>query len=421
MNFILMEEKEMKKKIFVMFFCILLMTSTLPLTSTVFAEKYKNFETEYDINSKQTQFSQSTGKEWTFMLYDDADFEYAWDPINNFTSEVYSGEHVNFIILQDTENGPAKLWQVDENHTLILLDELGEINMGDYVTLKDFIEYCKSNFPADRYIMDLYDHGAGWKGACRDDTSGGDLLTMNEMQKALNEAGKIDIIMFNAPCLMGSLESSYELRNNVDVYIGSEELCGYKLGLSELICELLHTQYSLDTYEIGEEIIEFVENLGGEWGHIRTMVAVKTNKLEDLKTAINKLCFNLMLRWFRLYKKISTARNVTFELGEYPDIKERYRLFDFYGFTENLLAQDGIGPITQKKIKNVQTAFDNVIIKEFHGTSKPDTNGLSIYFPYTPMDGLFKQYRDRSYGLDFAKNTLWDEFLGFYILSNMIF
>jgi hypothetical protein len=410
----------MPKKIIGIGVCILLITSMVPLTAPILAGENTHHESETELHYKQIPSTEINAKEWTFMLYDDADFEDAWDPLSDFTSEVYGGEKVHIIVLQDTESGPAKLWQIDENHTLILLDELGEVNMGDYATLKDFIEYCKANFPAERYIMDLYNHGAGWKGACKDDTSDGDLLTMDEMQQALAETDGIDIIMFNAPCLMGSLESAYELRNLVDVYIGSEELCGYKLGLAALICELLHTHPSLDTYEIGETIIEYVENLGGEWAHKRTMIAVQTNQLEPLKTAINKLCIDLMLRWLRSYTKINASRNQTFELGEYPDVKERYRLFDFYGFTEQLLAQDGIGPRITQDINDVQTAFDHVVLREFHGSSKPDVNGLSIYFPDSLMDGLYQQYRDRSYGLDFTEDTLWDEFLGFYILTIMI-
>ena len=411
----------MQKKIVGIFVCILVLTTMLPISELVVAEKYQNSDPVKENRCKQIQFSESTAKDWTFMLYDDADFEYAWDPLNNFTMEVYGGNKVNFIVLQDTELGPAKIWRIDENHTLVLLDELGEVNMGDYVTLKDFIDYCKSNFPAGRYIMDIYNHGAGWKGACKDDTSNGDLLTMDEMQRALSETGGIDIIMFNAPCLMGSLESAYELRNYVDVYIGSEELCGYKLGLAGLICEFIHTHCCFNTYELGEKIIEFVENLGGEWAYKRTMVAVQTDKLDQLKNAINKLCLDLMLRWFRSYKKVNSARNATFELGEYPDIKERYRLFDFYGFTQQLLAQEDIGARIEKDIYDIQTAFNNTLIKEYHGSGKPETNGLSIYFPDSLMDGLYKQYRNRSYGLDFTKKTLWDEFLGFYILTTIIF
>jgi len=399
---------------------ILLITIMFPITAAVPAGHYEKCETGNEMKLKQIYITEIAPKEWTFMLYDDADFENAWDPLSNFTSEVYGGNNVNIVVLQDVESGPTKLWQIDENHTMILLDDLGEVNMGDYVTIRDFIEYCKLYFPAERYIMDLYNHGAGWKGACKDDTSEGDLLTMDEMQRALAETGGIDIIMFNAPCLMGSIESAYELRNLVDVYIGSEELCGYKLGLAELICELLHTQYSLDTSKIGENIIEYVENLEGTWANKRTMIAVQTNKLDNLKTSINKLSIDLILRWFRSYEKVNSARSNTFELGEYPEVKERYRLYDFYGFTELLLDQDGIDSRIKQDIYDVQTAFDDTVIKEFHGTSKPDVNGLSIYFPDSLMDGLYKQYRNRSYGLDFTKDTMWDEFLGFYILTFMI-
>ena len=398
----------MEKKIIGMFVFIILITSVLPITVIGFS------------NHSQICLTEITAKEWTFMLYDDADFQNGWDPLNDFSSEVYGGDNVNIIVLQDTELESAKLWQIDENHMMILLDEIGEVNMGDYVTLKDFIEYCKKNYPANRYIMDLYDHGAGWKGACKDDTSEGDLLTMDEIQKALAETGGIDIIMFNAPCLMGSLESAYEMRNQVDVYIGSEELCGYKLGLAGLICELLHLQHSLDNYQIGEKIIEFVESLGGDWAPNRTFIAVQTDKLSDLKNTINKLCKDLMLRWFRSYKKIDTARSNTFELGEYPDVKERYRLFDFIGFLEQLLAQNDISQVIQQDINDVQTSYDQVIIKESHGANKPDVNGLSIFFPDSLMDGQYIQYREKSYGLDFARDTMWDEFLAFYILTNII-
>ena len=359
-------------------------------------------------------------KEWTFMLYDDADFDDAWDPLSNFTTEVYAGEKIHIIVLQDTEDGPAIIWEINEQHEMILVDELGEVNMGDSETLKEFIDYSKSHCPARRYLMDLYNHGAAWKGACRDDTSDGDLLTMDEIQQALDESGGIDIIMFNAPCLMGSLESVYELRNQVDVYIGSEELCGYKLGLAQQICDLLHTNSSLDTYDIGERIIDFFDDLPGDWAQKRTMIAARTDRCEQLKNTINTLCLDLMIRWFRSYKIIDAARSDTFELGEYADVKERYRVFDFYGFTEHLLTQNNIGQRMQQDIEDVQTAYDAMIINEFHGTMKPKVHGLSIYFPDSLMDGQYQQYRDRSYGLDFSKDTLWDEFLGFYIITSQL-
>jgi hypothetical protein len=362
-----------------------------------------------------------TKSKWTFMLYDDADFEHAWDPIDNFTMEVCSSENINIVVLQDTEYGSAKLWYIDKNHSKIFLEEKGEINMGDYTTLRDFIDFCKSNYPADRYLMDLYNHGAGWKGACKDDTSDGDLLTMNEMQKALTETDGIDIIIFNAPCLMGSVESVYELRDNVDVYIGSEELCGYKLGIAGSLCELLNTNPDIDTFQVGESFIGFIENMGGPWDHMRTMTAVRTDKIENLVNSIDKLSKDFIRYFFRHYNMIYNAHRETFELGEYNDVKERYRLFDLYEFTQNLLENNNLNSIIREDILALQYAFNDTIIKEYHGASKTRCNGLSIYFPYYFMDGLSIQYGKYSYGLDFTRDTFWNEFIGFYVIISQIF
>ena len=51
-------------------------------------------------------------------------------------------------MLQDTYDGTAKIWYIDRYHHRKLMKEMGEINMGDYKTLRDFINYCKQNFPA---------------------------------------------------------------------------------------------------------------------------------------------------------------------------------------------------------------------------------------------------------------------------------
>ena len=54
--------------------------------------------------------------------------------------------------------------------------------MGDYQTLSYFINYGKQNYPADRYLLWIYNHGGGWKGACMDDTNNDPLLTMDDFQ-----------------------------------------------------------------------------------------------------------------------------------------------------------------------------------------------------------------------------------------------
>ena len=385
-------------------------------------KEWKIWTPEFDFCFKtygiREEYHEREPKEkWTYMLYDDADFENAYDPLDDFAIEAWSGKGFNAVVLQDTNDGPAKIWYIDKYHHKKLLKEMGELNMGNYITLRDFINYCKQNFPADKYIMDMYNHGGGWLGACWDDTDNNDWLTMDEIGKAIQEAGGIDILVFNAPCLMGNLEAVYELRNVVDVYIGSEELSGYKLGIVSQICELLNHNYEgIDSYEVGKNIIKYVGSLGG-YSAYRTMSAVKTDKIDDLANSINKLSKDLTLKWLKCYSRVTEAHKNTKRYGmDYADI---FQLYDLYDFTENLLSA-GVPSKIQQDIKNLQAIFNETVIAEFHGTCEKNSHGLSIYFPNQFMNGITIYYGSDS-GLDFPKDTFWNEFLMLCVLSYSLF
>ncbi|MGW8266254.1 MAG: clostripain-related cysteine peptidase, partial [Longimicrobiales bacterium] len=166
-------------------------------------------------------------KAWTFLLYDDADFENAYDPLDDFAARVAGGENVNFLALRDGETTPGALYAIGPGHRISLKKSYGEINMGAATTLSGTLDWVKEYFPAERYIVAFYDHGGGWRGSCWDKTNHGDNLTMAEKRSALAEVGGVDLVLFTAPCLMGALEAAYDLREVTEVYVGSEATSGF--------------------------------------------------------------------------------------------------------------------------------------------------------------------------------------------------
>ena len=79
-------------------------------------------------------------------------------------------DKVNIIV----ETGGAAKWQnsVISNRTnqrylvtseglKLIEDNLGRRSMVDPATLSDFIRYSKANYPADRYMLVMWDHGGG--------------------------------------------------------------------------------------------------------------------------------------------------------------------------------------------------------------------------------------------------------------------
>jgi len=101
-----------------------------------------------------------------------------------------------------------------------LVEDLGEVNMGDPATLKDFLEWGKCTFPAEYYVLVLWNHGGGARDLtpddgrrdiCFDETPGSDVLYVGEITDGLSGEHAVDILGMDA-CLMGTLETAYEYR-----------------------------------------------------------------------------------------------------------------------------------------------------------------------------------------------------------------
>ena len=403
----------MKKAIIPIFVCILLIT-----TSIVIAEKNtENKSSSLSLFNLENIQSNNLNdiKKWTFMFYDAADFP-GYDPLVTtgygltFAEAAYSGENVDVIVLQDVYEGPATMWYIDESHRPEKLEDMGEVNMANGNTLKNFITYCKNGYTSERYILAMYGHGAGIWGAIFDDTSPGtyERIDMNEMQKALTEAGGVDLLCFTAPCLMGAIECVYELRDCVDVYVGSEEFSGYTFWHDPmaLLFERLHGNSDISNIDLGEKIIEWIEEdakTNEEWGDLLTMSAIRTDKIEELATSIDKLC-TYLLDSSEPLGNIKSTRSKAKEVGE--DLHENVDLLDFihnYNDIEN-------DQIISQHLLNITESFNEAVIKECHGIEREGNNGLSIYFPISKFK--IRLSKSGYYNtLDFTQNTGWYELL----------
>lgn len=359
----------------------------------------------------QSELNQHSSKKWTFMFYDDADFYRAFDPLKWFTEEAYSSENLDVIVLQDKEKRAGRMWHIDEDHNLNLLQKMGELNMGNTSTLQNFIEYCKQYYPAERYIIAFYNHGMGWDGACIDD-SNDDFLTMDEMQQAFNATGGVDIVCFTAPCMMGALESAYELNDLTELYIGSEEGSGYVWWGDIIgdICDSLTNTPEQSIEDFGNNTIKLIEENSYEWPQYRpnlTMSAVKTDLLYNIAMIIDSISIDFINNYIELHDDISNAYNNTIKIGYGYGI-------DIYDFAYECI-QIFSNQTIKNKLNSLKENISKAVIAECHGENKEDAHGLSLYFP-DPSSSWWNY--DISYSfcnLDFTRDTNWDEFLVKYL------
>ena len=153
-------------------------------------------------------------------------------------ADVEAGDTINMVVLAggsrewDFEDfrGSSRTFTVIRDGYFEDLEDWGKASMGSSDSLKEFLVYGITKYPADRVIVVLWDHGAGSEGGvCFDETAGDDGLTISEINEALaglkQSVPDYHINIFGCDaCMMASYEMAAMLsRHNIDYYVASEE------------------------------------------------------------------------------------------------------------------------------------------------------------------------------------------------------
>jgi hypothetical protein len=189
-------------------------------------------------------------KKWTVLVFLNADNDLEASGLAdlNEMEQIGSDEHLNIVVQIDRQKGArgdtiadgnwigTRRYEVVKDRTKKIASKLvmnlGERDMGDRKELAGFLQWGVETYPADRYVVVIWNHGAGWKGISSDDDSGR-MMSVPDVLWACRQAlpslakvnprhPKFDIIDFDA-CLMGMLEVAYELRDVTDFLLASEE------------------------------------------------------------------------------------------------------------------------------------------------------------------------------------------------------
>ncbi len=133
------------------------------------------------------------------------------------------GQNVNVIIqtmgtrewqAHGISSRTAQTWKISDGELVLIRDDLGQLDCTSSDTLSEFVDYCKKEYPADRYMFIFWDHGGGpVYGFGYDEWQSEDsALTIAEMAKAFSQNSDVnfDIIGMDC-CIMANLETCYAL------------------------------------------------------------------------------------------------------------------------------------------------------------------------------------------------------------------
>jgi len=340
------------------------------------------------------------------MVYLDADnnLESAGIDDINEMEMVGSTTNVNIVVLADRIPGydisnsdwtNTRRYYITQDSDQMQINsqfnDLGELNMGDPQTLVDFASWAITNYPAEHYLLVIWNHGGGFrsltynaKDIAWDDTDE-DKITMPELEDALlditTQTGEnIDIVGMDA-CLMAMTEVAYQIKDCADILVASEESEPGDGWPYDTILRQLVAKPIMPAEELASIIVDkYVDSYPS--GNV-TQSAIDLSYMYDLAVQLSGLAQAIMDDALTLKPNYINAASSSQGYID-PDFK------DLYDFCAEIRA-DEVLPTNVKDIAlDIQQTLNSAIIhSRWFGATVSNSHGLSIYFPNSYYDTYY--------------------------------
>ena len=297
-------------------------------------------------------------------------------------------DKINVIV----ETGGAKTWKnnvvsssvnqvyrVQSGGLERLEKNFGSAAMTDPDNLAKFIGYCAQNYPANRNILILWDHGGGSiSGYGYDEKSGGrSSMTLPQIDQALSDAGvNFDWIGYDA-CLMSTLETALVSAGYADYLIASEEV---EPGTGWYYTDWLNAlsrNTSVSTESLGKTIVDSYVSACRQKSNSAQVTLAMTDlvELESKLPAVFRdfsVSTNEMIEGDG-YRQVSNARAGARQFAQSTRINQ----VDLTDLALRIGSEEG---------KALARTIQDCV--KYNGTTITKCYGLSIYFPYESMSSV---------------------------------
>lgn len=374
---------------------------------------------------------QITQGKWTILVFMNAanDLAFASDLNMNQMERVAGNPDVRFVVQwkQSREvvpnssfDGVRRYLVLPDNTPQIasklvqsnLVDTQGKpLDMGDPEVLNDFITWGKTFYPADRYVLVLWNHGNGWRRSpfgedptrafSYDDQYGTSIKTW-DTHIALG-GHSLDIIAWDAS-LMQMLEVAYETAPFAQYIVGSEESPPAEGYPYDIIFDKFRDNPNASTESLTKAFVDGMLAHPPYQNRKITQSVIRTDRLPNLINALDALGDQLIIHRDDIVDVVQDARQ---NAQSYSPTNLR-----FYRDLIDLCEIIRDNPLTPAPVvqacQNVIAAAQHAIVWEGNNNQSPNSNGVSIDF--SPGD-IFQSVRLDYARLRLAQHTSWFDWL----------
>lgn len=413
-------------------------TTAIETTPVETTEVVTTTETEPTVTEvvNTTEVLPEGASSWTVLVYMDGSNLESGSGIGSYVisrmDDMVSSDNVNVIV----QTGGTSKWFNDEddyfaNDAVSKVDipsdalgryqiknseviDLGSVpldSMGKASTLSDFISWGKANYPAQKYMLVLWNHGyvepygnlesddifymdeAGnvyyYEDVPRDAYVTNDCITLDELSKALNDGGvHFEVVTFNT-CLSSSMEIASAVAPYANYMVASQESIPAMIGIPEEYISYLNQNPNCTGEDVGTFICQiysqaldtvinqtnYDEQNGGMFSN-STMALINLNSFGEMQTCFNDVMKYLYFSTYDLeaYSGFINAASKCENYGSDGNVEGN--LIDLKSF---LLKSAPYLTETDSDEKLIKLIEENILA--MNGPSRVNSYGISFFFP----------------------------------------
>jgi hypothetical protein len=310
-----------------------------------------------------------------------------------------------------------------------LVLSVGEINSGSVSQTTAFLQWAVDHYPAEGYLYSVFNHGGGFDDANAEgtfaaargiafDEDAGDCLSHHELEQAAaflkNKIGANIDLFYPYACLMGGVELAYQVRENADYILFSEELFPadyWSYGALKIITE----NDKVSAYDIGrafcDSAYDYFTNVGRQ---PFSLSLVRLDMMDDLygllddygRAAVSDMQTNSDA--FEYYEAAAWARSMVYDNNLNDDT---YYYIDLGSYMYEISDLAGIGAGVRGLAADLIRMINDIVVyskNTFYFKVNYKIMGLTIfhnmwYSEYTYPVAVYKSI------LSFGQNA-WSDY-----------
>lgn len=340
--------------------------------------------------------------DWTILMYfcgTDLESKAGMATLNLAEiAQTNPNDRVNVVI----QTGGTKEWQAEESLGLSIAtdklqrytyDEQGFTlvheeslqNMASARTLSNYVQWGVENYPAQKYMLVLWDHGGGsCRGLIMDEKFNNSIMSLEDLSGALAETGAhMEAIVLDT-CLMASLETAQAVAPYANYLIASEEVVAGEGSAYQAWLQHLYDNPDVDGARFGRTFCDYAQQKYAEQGtegtsNFLTFSVIDLAKIDGVTDAFAQM-------FTEIGALLANPEDFQ-DFNYFTKNCEHYTFPQMVDLIDMALRGKNHG-LSKETASLVQNAVEDAVLYCVKGASRSYSHGLSFFYsptesPYT--------------------------------------